>query len=69
MQSVRMKPAKETEGTDVDEWTQLRTAWQEQNEYLENVRSRQERCYLVFKVFDDKSVIVRDQYFHAFPPL
>ena len=28
------------------EWTQLRTAWQEQNEYLENVRSRQERCYL-----------------------
>ena len=24
MQSVRMKPAKETEGTGVDEWTQLR---------------------------------------------
>ena len=28
------------------EWTQMRTAWQEQSEYLENVHSRQERCYL-----------------------
>ena len=27
-------------------WTQMRTAWTEQGEYLENVNSRQERCYL-----------------------
>ena len=27
-------------------WTQMRTAWQEQSVYLENLYSRQERCYL-----------------------
>ena len=41
-------------------WTQLRTAWQEQNMYLENIYSRQERCYLGSVSGDNRFYMVHE---------